>query len=239
MPESKFVSRKEARERISSAMLSCSSEHIRPPTRRDRELLAQYGIGPTYQPGTRYLSGVGYNPFIESIAGPDLPALLRAQSRHRDWQWHRDRVEDVVRGFFQGRRCDRAEFEAAFARFDPGRNTIRARPRASAEEVLLDLLPDLRGSDVPLIPLPDKNDVPNTEPSNAAWHAMQAIWPKGIAADKKTSEITIAINRWIKKQPRNLVARERVSAETVRRLLGRRKPQKSSLAGNRAKTPNS
>jgi hypothetical protein len=111
--QSKFITRKEAWERVSKALLSRFSEHIRPPTKTENELLEEFGGGPIYQPGTRYLGGAGYNPYAEIEAGEDYPALLRAQQCYRDWKWHSDQVDGWLSAHgFEGRKFGGAAFIA-------------------------------------------------------------------------------------------------------------------------------
>jgi len=111
----KFITRSEAFERVGKALRSELSEHIRPPTKTENDLLEEFGHGPLYQPGTRFLGGAGYNPFAEIEQGEDHAAVQDAQRRHRDWQWHREQADDwlTARGFI-GKRFDRAAFEKAF-----------------------------------------------------------------------------------------------------------------------------
>jgi hypothetical protein len=116
MLENSFISRTEAFERVSDARLAELSDPIRPPTQADIELLEEYGEGPTYQPGTRFLGGDGYDPFAEISAGDNHRALLQAQQRCRDWKWHSERVEDWLAAYrFVGKKFERAAFEKAFA----------------------------------------------------------------------------------------------------------------------------
>jgi hypothetical protein len=115
MAADKFITRSEAFERVSKALRSQHSEHIRPPTKTENELLEEFGHGPIYQPGTRFLGGAGYTPFAEIEQGENYTAVQDAQRRHRDWKWHGEQVDDWLsaRGF-NGKHFDRAAFEKAF-----------------------------------------------------------------------------------------------------------------------------
>jgi hypothetical protein len=220
------ITRREAWERVSEALLSQLTEHIAPPTRTDRELLQAYGAGPIYQPGTRCLSGQGYHPFAEIEAGEDYCALLRAQRRSRDWQWHCERVDSWL-DRFKGNKFDRAEFEEAFRR---SFNAISQVSYAvDPAETLLASLPNKREPTAAVIHLPDK--IPNTDQSSAAAQALKSLWPNGVPSNKRTSDVHRQVNQWIKKQPRNLAPVNEVSVETVARLLGRRGRQTGSSAG--------
>jgi hypothetical protein len=115
MAADKFITRSQAFARVSKALLSQLSEHIRPPTKRENELLEEFGHGPVYQPGTRFLGGAGYNPFAKIEQGEDYAAVQDAQRRHRDWKWHGEKVDDWLsaRGF-NGKHFDLTAFEKAF-----------------------------------------------------------------------------------------------------------------------------
>src|SRR6266849_8911859 len=116
MTQNKFIARKEAWQRVSKALLSQLSEHIRPPTQTENELLEEFGPGPIYQPGTRYLGGAGYNPFAEIEQGEAYAAVQDAQRRYRDWKWHCERVDGWLNARdFNGKKLDRAAFDKAFA----------------------------------------------------------------------------------------------------------------------------
>jgi hypothetical protein len=219
MAVTKFITQAKARKRVSEALLLRHTERIIRPTKNDVELLERYGNGPSYQPGTRYLGGDGYNPYLEIEAGGDHSALLRAQQRHRDWQWHCEQVDGWLEARFDGARYDRATFEDELAA-SFGRISAASQAVELSEDDLLASLPDNREKTADLIRLPDQ--IPNTDQSEAAMRAMRSIWPKGVPSVKKTSEVTRRVNVWIGKQPRGNVPVERVSAETIARLLGRK-----------------
>jgi hypothetical protein len=86
---------------------------------------------------------------------------------------------------------------------------------------LLESLPNLRERMPDLIRLPD--DEPRSDQGSAAWSAIKFLWPKGVPSNKSTALVHRLVNKWIKKQPRNITSVESVSRETVDRLLGRRK----------------
>ena len=77
--------------------------------------MEEFGHGPVYQPGTRFLGGAGYNPFAMIEQGEDYAAVQDAQRRHRDWKWHGEKVDDWLsaRGF-NGKHFDLTAFEKAF-----------------------------------------------------------------------------------------------------------------------------
>jgi hypothetical protein len=131
-----MIARKEARERVSEALRRQLSEDVTRPTRTDRKLLQSYGYGPTYEPGTRYLAGAGYDPFSETEAGTHYPRLLRAQQRDRDWRWHCEEVDCLLGAHFTGRAIDRLAFETAFAT-QFGTFAAGLPGDASTEEILL------------------------------------------------------------------------------------------------------
>jgi len=237
--QNQFIPRKEAWERVSVALLSRLSEHIRPTTRTEKKLLDEYGYGPTYQPGTRYLAGAGYNPFAEIEQGEDHAAVQDAQRRYRDWRWHSQQVDDWLgaRGF-DGRKFEREGFETEFAKCfisaitaGSTRGPLQEAPLSAgracnsasdSSEALLAALPDNRELTAELIRLP--KDEPRSEVSAAAWKAMNFFWPGGgVPSNLRTAAVHAKVNAWIKKQPRNTVSVEKVSRETVERLLGRRK----------------
>jgi hypothetical protein len=221
-----MIARKEARERVGEALRR--QHDIVRPTRADRELLQSYGYGPTYEPGTRYLAGAGYDPFSETEAGIHYPRLQRAQRRHRDWRWHCEEVDRWLSAHFTGKAIDRSAFETAlaaqFGTLAPG-----LPGDASTEEILLASMPDEREATPSLIRLPDKT--PDTEPSEAAAKAIRYLWPNGIPSNKKTSEVARSVNAWIGKKSRSEVAVVNVSQETIGRLLGRRGRQPGRSAG--------
>ncbi len=228
MSDRKFITRAKAHQRVSEALLSQLSERITRPTRGDIELLRSYGFGPSYQSGTRYLGGEGYDPFAEIEAGDHYPALQRAQRRHRDWEWHSEKVDDWLNARFAGGRYDRAAFETEFAA-QFGTLATGLPGNASTEEVLVASMPDQREATPDLIQLPDK--IPNTEPCEAAAKAIRFLWPKGVPSNKKTSEVARSVNAWIGKKTRNEISVNNVSRETVDRLLGRRGRQTGRSAG--------
>jgi hypothetical protein len=222
----KMITRKEAQERVGEALRR--RHDIARPTRADRELLQSYGYGPTYEPGTRYLAGAGYDPLSETEAGIHYPRLQRAQRRHREWQWHCQEVDRWLSAYFAGKAIDRVAFEIAFAA-QFGTPATGLPGDASTEEVLLASMPDEREATPDLIQLPDK--IPNTEPCEAAAKAIRFLWPKGVPSDKKTSEVARSVNAWIGKKLRNEISVNNVSRETVDRLLGRRGRQTARSAG--------
>jgi hypothetical protein len=221
-----MIARKEARERVGEALRR--QHDIVRPTRADRELLQSYGYGPTYEPGTRYLAGAGYDPFSETEAGIHYPRLQRAQRRHRDWRWHCEEVDRWLSAHFTGKAIDRSAFETAlaaqFGTLAPG-----LPGDASTEEILLASMPDEREATPSLIRLPDK--IPDTEPSEPAAKAIRFLWPKGVPSDKKTSDVARLVNAWISKKLRSEVSVTNVSRETVGRLLGRGGKQIGKSAG--------
>jgi hypothetical protein len=82
-------------------------------------------------------------------------------------------------------------------------------------------LPNLRSQAAELTRLGD--DEPTSDQSSAAWKAIIFIWPRGVPSNEKTALIHREVNKWIKKQPRNIISVESVSRETVLCVLGRRK----------------
>jgi hypothetical protein len=227
MTDRKFITRAKARQRVSEALLSQLSELITCPTSGDIELLRTYGFGPSYQPGTRYLGGEGYDPFVEIEAGEHYPALQRAQRRHRDWEWHSERVDDWINARFAGGRYDRLAFETEFAACF-GQCLAAPLEADLSVEGLLASLPDNREPDSVLIHLPAK--IPDTDPSNAAASAIHFLWPNGVPSNKKSAEVARSVNIWLSKQPRSLAPVAKVSLETIARLLGRRGKVKQDTA---------
>jgi hypothetical protein len=64
---------------------------------------------------------------------------------------------------------------------------------------------------------------PQTKKSEAAWQAINSLWPDGPSEDLQTANIHRQVNKWITKQPRTTYPFTKVSREVVARLLGRKK----------------
>ena len=73
---------------------------------------------------------------------------------------------------------------------------------------------------VPIIVI--SKEPPQTEKSEAAWQAINSLWPDGPPKNLATAHIHRQVIKWIGKQPRTKYPFTEVSREVVARLLGRR-----------------
>jgi hypothetical protein len=63
---------------------------------------------------------------------------------------------------------------------------------------------------------------PKAPKTSAAWHAIKKRWPEGPPTNLSTADIHQRVNKWIEKQPRSVYPFEKVSRETIARLLHRK-----------------